>query len=337
MADLWDNSYYMSSQTKRQLGQFYTKRDLWLLPNIAEFIHSTNAKIAYDPFVGNGDLIDAIRPLGLTSVVGLDIEPRGSWRHNDSLASIPRIANSVVITNPPYLSNYSAKRKGLYDNIAKYFANSAYDDLYLIAIEKCMSNDYGVMIVPETFINSSFPKQRLHSITVLEENPFEDTETPVCVICFDKNIKESAKIGVFKNERYIGTLKEIQDLRLIPTNNRKIKFNKRDGKIALRAVDTTDPLRPISFMRKEQLDYDLAGIKHSSRLITIISVSVADSMVDPIIADCNEALRDYRKRTHDILLSPFKGNRKDGVRRRRLDYATARAIMESVCSSQLHI
>lgn len=327
----------MNSQAKRQLGQFYTKRDLWLLPQVVEFIHSTKAQIAYDPFVGNGDLLDAIRPLGFTSVVGLDIEPRASWQRNDSLVSVPKMSNSVIITNPPYLSNYSAKRKGLYDNAAKYFANTSYDDLYLVAIEKCMSNDYGVMIVPETFINSSFPKQRLQSITILEENPFEDTETPVCIICFDKNIKSPAEVSVYKNAGYIGTLKEIQDLRLIPRNSHQIAFNKIDGKIALRAVDTTDPLRPISFMRKDQLDYDLAGIKHSSRLITIISISIADSMVDPLIADCNAMLHEYRKRTHDILLSPFKGNRKDGVRRRRLDYATARAIIESVCSLQLRV
>jgi RNase H-fold protein (predicted Holliday junction resolvase) len=32
-----------------------------------------------------------------------------------------------------------------------------------------------------------------------------------------------------------------------------------------------------------------------------------------------------------VLLSPFKGNKKNGERRRRLDYATARAILESAC------
>ncbi len=69
-----------------------------------------------------------------------------------------------------------------------------------------MKNDFGVMIVPETFINSKFPKNRLTSITVIEDKMFHDTDTPVCVICFDNIIKSHEKIKLYKNDIYIGNL-----------------------------------------------------------------------------------------------------------------------------------
>jgi hypothetical protein len=313
---------------KRQLGQFYTKKKHWLLPHITKFIKSVNASIAYDPFVGNGDLLDAVKDLEFKKFIGLDIEPNHKWKYNDSLINIPKINNSIIITNPPYLTNYSAKRKKIYTEVEKYFTSCKYDDLYQLAIERCLTNDYGIMIIPETFINSSFPKDRLHSITILEDNPFDDTETPVCVICFDNKSKSLDKIKVYKNNNILNSLDFFEKQRVRPKNLVKIKFNSIKGNIALRAVDTTDPLKKISFMKKEELDYNLNGIKNSSRLITIIDVPNINEKIDDFIKIANHILNGYRKNTADVIFSPFKGNSKDGTRRRRLDYLTARAILE---------
>lgn len=41
----------------------------------------------------------------------------------------------------------------------------------------------------------------------------------------------------------------------------------------------------------------------------------------------NYYLEDYRARTHDIFLAPFKNNNKEGHRRRRLDYKLARDLI----------
>ena len=76
------------------------------------------------------------------------------------------------------------------------------------------------------------------------------------------------------------------------------------------------------------IDYDLTNIKESSRLITLIEVCADDETIDKLIDHGNDILLDFRNKTSDILLSPFKGNKKNGERRRRLDYATARAILE---------
>lgn len=319
----------MMTLTKRQLGQYFTRQQTWLLPQVINFINSTGAKIIYDPFAGNGDLLKIAKDLGIKKTVGLDIDPRLGWKLNDSLVNIPRLKDSIIITNPPYLTNYSAKRKKIFEQISKYFTSTNYTDLYQIALEKCLDKGAGVIIIPETFINSSFPKDRINSITILEDNPFEDTENPVCIVCFDGKRKPLSVVQLYKNNVLIGSLSYFESLRLKPLNSVLFKFNDVGGPIALRAVDTTDPKRPIAFMRREELDYDLAKIKHSSRLITVIQTDFLYNKLDALIEHSNLLLDDFRKKTKDILLSPFKGNRKDGIRRRRLDYATARAILET--------
>ncbi len=313
---------------KQQLGQFFTKKTLWLLPQVLDFIKNTGAKVAFDPFAGNGDMLNAAKEIGFKEIKGYDIDPHLNWERNDSLAMIPKINNAIIITNPPYLTNYSAKRKGIGEEVEKYFSSCFYDDLYQLALEKCFSNDFGVLIIPETFINSSFPKNRLVSISILEDNPFEDTETPVCVICFDNKNKNYKDIKVYKNEKFLENLEYFEQLRKKPQRNFYIKFNSPKGQIALRAVDTTNPEKPISFMRRDMIDYDLSNIKESSRLITLIEICADEESIDEIIDRGNDLLLDFRVKTSDVLLSPFKGNKKNGERRRRLDYATARAILE---------
>jgi hypothetical protein len=317
------------SHKKRSLGQFFTKNNFWLKDNVLEFITNSKAIIAFDPFAGGGDLLKLAKEIGFEQIEGLDIDESLGWKKNDSLVEILKIANSITITNPPYLTNYSAKRRGIYSQAKKYFDNCAYDDLYQLAIEKCLVNDFGVMIIPETFINSKFPKHRLTSITIIEEALFDDTENPACVICFDNKNKNYEEIKIYKNNQFLGNLQQYEKMRKSPNGFLDIKFNSLNGQIALRAVDTTNPQKPIAFMKPEELDYDLSTIKHSSRLITLIEINVKSEGIEKIINHSNRILSDFRRQTHDVLLSPFKGNKKNGERRRRLDYSTARAILEN--------
>jgi hypothetical protein len=57
-------------------------------------------------------------------------------------------------------------------------------------------------------------------------------------------------------------------------------------------------------------------------------MEIDEQLVEGLIDECNRFLNKYREETSDFLFSPFKGNRTDGVRRRRLDYRSARAIIE---------
>lgn len=313
------------------LGQFFTRDSIWLKDHIVDFIVNSKSKIAYDPFAGEGHLLQAAKKIGLDTIKGLDIDNELKWDQNDSLKSIPHIEEAIIITNPPYIAKYSASRKKVENNVKMYFENSKYDDIYLIALDKMLdAQDNVVAIIPETFINSNFQsKNRLVSITILEENPFDDTDTPVCVVCFDKTTKKYSEIKIFKNDDYLGTLEYFESLRLTPKNDIKIKFNSPAGWLALRAVDTTNPNEKIKFDFKNNIEYDWEkGIKVSSRLLTLIDVVVPDVNREEFIIECNRILNNIRIQTSDVILSPFKGNMKNGKRRRRLDYKTARSIIE---------
>ena len=317
---------------KRVLGQYFTIEDKWLKPHIVDFILKSECDIVYDPFAGNGDIIQTItKRLRLKKCISLDIDKNLPHKINDSLINIPPKENAIIITNPPYLTNYSAKRRNIFQNVEKYFKITDYHDLYLLALENMLkAQEYVVAIIPETFINSSFKhKNRLYSITIIEEDCFGDTETPICVVCFDGKIKSFNKIKVYKNDTYLNTLDFFEKQRLKPQKNINIIFNDKNGQIALRAVDTTNPKNLIGFMHRKELDYNIDNIKNSSRSITIVKVKdLPNVKTGEFIKACNKILYNFRTKTDDVLLSPFKNNMKNGKRRRRLDYKTARAIME---------
>lgn len=316
---------------KKTLGQYFTKKDLWLKPQIKEFIKSSGCTIAYDPFAGAGDLLKISKEYKIENTKGLDIDKSLNWEYNDSLVNIPHIDNAIIITNPPYLTKYSATRKHINEGkTLEYFKN--HTDLYQLAIDKMLeAEDYVVAIVPETYINSKFFKKnlkRVYSVTILTENPFDDTENPVCVVCFDNIYKTPPKIKVYMDSEYLNDYSYFSDLKLKPKNNYAIKFNVKNGKIALRAVDLTTEDKKIKFMEINELDYDFSKIKVSSRLITIIDLECGNLNLKELIKECNKILSEYRESTKDINLSPFKGNTNAGKRRRRLDYKTARCIIE---------
>ena len=317
---------------KRILGQFFTKDELWLKPQVIDFIKASNSSVAYDPFAGAGDLLRvAQEKCGFTEVVGLDIDDKLTWKHNDSLLNIPHINDAIIITNPPYLSNYSAARKGLKYELEKYFATSNYNDIYLIALDKMIKAQNNVVaIIPETFINSNYrQKNLLNSITILEENPFDDTENPIIVACFDGRFKSLSEIKIYKNDTFINSLGKIEDLRIKPTGLLDMKFNEPSGWLAIRCVDTTNPVNMIKFDFKDNIKYNWENrIKVSSRLLTLVEVDIEDKDKEIFIQKCNNILSKIREETSDIILSPFKGNMKNGQRRRRLDFMTCRAIIE---------
>lgn len=321
----------MNEKKKIIYGQFFTKGSVWLREHIKKFILDSKTDLAYDPFAGAGDLLNVAKELGYSRIEGLDVDANLNWKLNDSLELIPHLDNAIIITNPPYISNYSATRKKVGENLKKYFDASNYDDVYLIALDKMLdAEDYVVAIIPETFINSNYQqKNRLHSITILEENPFDDTDTPVLVACFDGKEKSLSEVKVYKNDKYVNSLGNIENMRLIPNKNIKMIFNDKSGWLGVRCVDTTNPNDMLKFDFKENIDYDWDnGIKVSSRLLTLIQIDIPESKRKAFIDACNYILNITREQTDDIIFSPFKGNMKNGRRRRRLDFITCRAIIE---------
>ena len=233
----------------------------------------------------------------------------------------------VIVTNPPYLANHSSKRKGVDQLVAKYFDGSSQKNLYRIALEKALeSAEYVVAIIPETFLLSTFSKNRLELAVVIQDSLFGDTDAPALVACFTK--ESCADAHIFTGNQFIGNLSEILALRESTAPKHSIVFNDPNGRIGLRAVDGSDGKTPIAFVAARDFGYPSNSVAVSSRLMTYLEVpGVADEDIPELISKANGMLASIRMRSGDLVLAPFKGNNKAGKRRRRLDYALARRIL----------
>jgi hypothetical protein len=322
--------------SKVSLGSFYTTKSAWLTSEVRAFLEKALAEsngYLLDPFAGDGHLLEAIKSdpvLGrlVSQATGFDIQD-DLFPFNDSLVAIPNPQRAVIVTNPPYLANHSAKRKGVDQLVAKYFAGSTQKNLYRIALEKALeSADYVVAIIPETFLLSTFPKHRLELAVVIQDSLFGDTDAPALVACFTK--QPCADAHIFTGTQSIGNLSEILALRESTAPRHTIFFNDRNGRIGLRAVDGSDGKTPIAFVASRDFGYPSDSVATSSRLMTYLEVpGVADKDIPELIAKANALLGSIRKRSGDLVLAPFKGNNKAGKRRRRLDYALARRILNN--------
>jgi len=320
-------------------GSFFTTDAAWLTQPVRDFIVSSGITSVLDPFAGDGHLLDLVSAELGASVAGFDISG-DKWPKNDSLISIPLAATQkpIIITNPPYLANHSAKRKGVDALVASYFkANShgvRHDNLYKIALDRCLEvADWVVAIIPETFLLSTYDKSRLRLAVVIESALFGDTDAPAVVACFGP---KPSSAEVFVGDRSLGELSAILRLRKRGQEPRqKIIFNDPNGRIGLRAVDGSSGQDPIAFFWGNDFEttYPRESIKVSSRLMTYLELpELTDTQIKDTIASANRRLADIREKSHDLVLAPFKGNDKTGKRRRRLDYELARTILNQACA-----
>lgn len=98
----------------------------------------------------------------------------------------------------------------------------------------------------------------------------------------------------------------------------KIKFNHPEGQLGLYAIDNTkEPT--IRFCKGAEIGRD---VKASDRLITRILV---EKNVD--VERLNSRLQFIREKTCDVFFATFKGVRKDGMYRRRVDYEFVRNLI----------
>jgi hypothetical protein len=203
----------------------------------------------------------------------------------------------------------------------------------MIALENALASaDYVVAIIPETFLLSSFPKHRLELAVVIQDSLFGDTDAPALVACFAKDACADAR--VFTGNQAIGKLKQILALRDSTAPKQRIVFNQPNGRIGLRAVDGSDGKSPIAFMPASEFDYSSSKVMVSSRLMTYLDLpELSDSEISLVIDWANDALAKIRNESGDLVLAPFKGNDRAGLRRRRLDYALARRILNQAAAA----
>ena len=319
---------------KRASGRYYTRGNPFLLEPFQTWAKASNLEqqITLEPFAGAKDipqLIDAANLL-CRDWAFFDIQPGTEGIvQRDTLADFPK-GFDVCITNPPWLARNSATRRGL-----PFPKATRHDDLYKYALEQCLTHcDWVAAIIPEAFIRSGLFLQRLHDFISLvphtqgkteQENGkrdtsymFEDTEHPVGLALFTPDVTSNVK--VWRNNQLLGGLNELRRRLPQPSSNRSIVFNDPNGNLGLIAIDNTVSAS-IRFCPPEELkDYP---IRVHCRSITKIGVPWR---VD--IDMLNTRLATIREKTHDVFLTAFKGMRRDGHYRRRLDWALSRAIVD---------
>ena len=250
--------------------------------------------------------------------VSYDVNPGSSEvKKRDTIQNFPK-GNKLIITNPPYLAKNSACRKKI------DFVTTKYDDLYKLCLEIMLKNcDYVGAIIPASFINADLFLDRLHSYTLLSSQMFADTENPVCLALFSPH--KSNYVYLYENDKYVGELhslkKQVEEILTNKNSPTTITFNNKQGNLGLRAIDgTRSP--SIAFIDAQLVPS--SKIKVSSRHLTRIHISQEINL-----NLLNEKLKKLREITNDFFLTPFRGLRKDGKFRRRLDFQLARKIIES--------
>ena len=303
---------------KRQNGQFFTAQNPFRHRAFRTWARRSGlpAHGVLEPFAGANNIIEHLQDLGLCqSFCAFDIEPSAERvARRDTLASFPE-GYSVCVTNPPWLAKNSATARGL------SFPDCPYDDLYKLALERCLANcEWVAALVPESFIRRNLFRDRLCGFVSLTSRQFVDTDHPVGLAMFQP--QRAMECKVWSGESCLGLLADFESMRpKVSKNGVGVRFNDPNGNVGLIAADNSTRAS-IRFCEAEEL----AGveIKVSSRFLTKLSV---DGKIR--LDDWNRYLENLRLQSHDVLLTSFKGIRKDGKYRRRLDFRLARGIIQN--------
>lgn len=320
---------------KRLHGQFFTTTNPFNVDPFHKWLKSVPGydaeTVLLEPFAGANNIVTMIQDLGYVNPwVCFDIEPVDSPDENasgvavverDTLTDFPS-GFSVVVTNPPYLAKNSATRRDL------DFPDTPYDDIYKLALDVMLANvGYVAAIIPESFLTQGLFHQRLQAVVSLTCKMFEDTEVPVCLALFvpAASKPDSSDFTLYAENRYLGTFQELRGhLECFVGEGLALRFNEPDGVIGLHAVDgQTGPT--IRFVLGRDIPSD--QVKPTGRSITRIACGLSMTQAKRVVAAANELLESRRTKTKDAFMTAFKGLRKDGRYRRRLDFAQARELL----------
>ena len=313
-------------ENKRNLGQYFTTTNPFTLEPFIKWynaIPNITNEVLLEPYAGANNIVKMLNVPN--DWVCYDYEPpkenvcpQFPVIQRDTIENFPAGFN-VVITNPPYLAKNSATRRGL-----KY-QGGEYDDTYKKTIEIMLANcGYVAAIIPESFITANLFHDRLCTVISLTCKMFDDTDCPVCLAMFNK--ESSADFEIYKMEKRLGTYNELSAY--LPNQETgtktKVTFNDPDGDVGIKCVDSTSG-PSIEFV--EGATIDRSKIKVSSRALTRVSLACQVEDRSKFLNKCNEIFNEYRIKTSDVFLTSFKGLRKDGMYRRRLDFLTAKNVI----------
>lgn len=311
------------SQAMRSNGVYYTAlHNPFLYKGFIEWAkkHNISKRTILEPYAGSNNIIDMLQASKFCkNFTSYDINPAAAEvQQRDTIKNYPK-GYEVCITNPPWLYKSSASRRAL------PFPKTFYDDLYKHCLALCLDNSPIVgALIPASFIQSGLFRNRLEKIIFIHKRLFKFTENPVCLALFGS--ESVADVEIYLDNRFVGKLKELE--KHLPSSdcnrsNHSIKFNDQQGELGFIGIDN-NVCPSIRFCYGDELkNYQ---IKESSRAITRISIQDFN-ISDKFIHLVNNKIQILRDKTHDIFLTTFKGMRKDGFYRRRMEYALARGII----------
>lgn len=347
--------------SKREHGQWMTDGDPFYLPvvtgELSRIIRGLSGDdgrrvVACEPYAGALSLpryvLGDVDGAGLLDWFAFDIEPNPEpvmsgvrVREADTLGSIPLpvgddgspvdavndygYAYDLIVTNPPYLARNSATRRGIV-----FPGTTRRDDLYQVALDTCLSSAaYTVAIIPESFITSKYPKDRCIMCVSLRHGLFTDTDCPVCLAFFGP-VPTGAGMRIITNSgESLGTLDSLLrlDRELLGDGDSAgfLRCNDPNGDVGLHATDGST--RSIRFTRASEDDIPASSVKVSSRSLSRISRTDGKPITDDQIERANRLLNQWRDDTGEILMTAFKGPRRDGGYRRRLSFRDATRIL----------
>lgn len=337
----------MVPENKIKHGQFYTVRNPFTHPLVEEWVSKiqgiSGLRFA-EPFGGANNIIklfcEAFPQVQLSQWSSYDIEPEAvSVNKTPQVPLVCRdtivapVICDVVVTNPPYLAKNSATRMGIGTDFG------AYQDLYQVAVERMLQNSkYVAAIIPESFLTRTLFKERLFGFVSITSNLFDDTEFPVGLALWVPERTEDyvVYVGSYKVGLYREVVSRTTLLTQEISKNVKICFNDPDGALGLYAVDS--PSRAsIRFVEGSLIPS--SEVKGTSRAITRISIHdgegvplVSSANLNVLIERLNSLLAEYREESYDLFMTSFKGIRKDGRYRRRLDWKTASRLINAAIS-----
>ena len=311
---------------KRARGQYYTVGNPFSLRpflNWSEHIDLPSKRIL-EPFAGSNNIIKTLKENGLCKQFSsYDIVPTDrKVVQRDTIQFFPE-GFDVCVTNPPWLARNSATRRGL------DFPNTNYDDLYKHCLELCLKNcNYVAALIPASFLQSGLFKKRLSDYILLHDRGmFNDTDNPVCLALF--GAESNSSINIYYDNSFVGYLQDLECKLPMPIQNRHIRFNDPAGNLGFISFDSVSRAS-IRFCEVEEIkEYP---VKVSSRFFTRIGGEFGN--VSEMIDNLNRRLESFRKETHDVFLTPFKGIRKDGHYRRRMEFALARRFINAALDKE---
>ena len=318
-----------ASSSKRTLGQYYTLGNPFGHPAFLDWAQQAGLPQAtvLEPFAGANSLVLMLQQAGLCREWrAFDIHPGApDVVARDTFADFPR-GYQVAITNPPYLAKNSAKRRGL------AFPSTTYDDLYKHALALTLAHTPWVAaIVPDSLFTAGLFHSRALAFVSLTQSMFADTDHPVCLALFGPS---GGNPDLWMGNTRVGRMDDLAQHLPAPSHRYEWTFNDPQGLVGLYALDSPKSAS-ISFVRGKDIDPGI--IKPSSRAITrISSPHLAESDLSFFLDQSNRLLENMRANTKDVFLTSFKGLREDGMYRRRMDFSTARALLDAAASlSQL--